>query len=101
MNQINQFRLLRDLELKFRSSLQLQFLSSARREFQHIERAFIGPVLRATVVRFRADRDVLFHMDNLLFLIDPDEIERDFGVLHPEHPGLRLQERKEHAAVVA
>jgi len=38
-------------------------------------------------------------MDDLLFLVQPDEIERDLGILHPEHPGLCLRERKEHAAV--
>ena len=50
----------------------------------------VGPVLGAAVIRSRADWDVLFHMNNLLFLIEPDEIERDFGVFHPEHPGLCL-----------
>jgi len=38
-------------------------------------------------------------MDDLLFLIHPDEIEWDFCVLHPEHPGLCLRERKKHATV--
>ena len=88
-----------DLELKLRSSLQLQTLRSSPREFQDIKCAFVGPVLGAAIVRSRADRDVLFYMNNLLFLIDPDEIKRDFGVLHPEHPGLCLGERKEHPSV--
>ena len=92
---------LRDPELKFRSPLQLQTLSSAPGEFQDIERILVWPILGAAVVRSRADRDALFHMDDLLFLIHPDEIERDLCVLHPEHPSLRLRERKEHAAVGA
>lgn len=101
MNQINQFRLLREPELKFRSPLQLQTLSSSPREFQDIERILVWPILGAAVVRSRADRDTLLHMDDLFFLIHPDEIEWDLGVLHPEYPGLRLRERKEHAAVGA
>ena len=99
-NQINQYCLLWDSELKFRSSLQLQFLSSASCEFQDIERTFVGPVLGAAVVRSRADRNALLHMDDLFLFIDPDEIERNFCVLHPEHPGLCLRERKEHATVI-
>jgi hypothetical protein len=39
-------------------------------------------------------------MDDFLFLIHPDEIKWDLCVLHPEHPGLRLRERKKHATVV-
>jgi len=90
MNQISQFDLLRDLKLKFRSPLQFQSLCSASCKFQDIERAFVGPILRAAVVCSRADRNVLFDMDDLLFLVDPNEIERDLCVLHPEYPGLRL-----------
>jgi hypothetical protein len=93
--------LLRNAELKFRSPLQLQTLSSAPREFQDKERVLVWAILGATVVRSRADRDVLFHVDDLLFLIHPDEIQRDLCVFHPEDPGLRLRERKEHAAVGA
>lgn len=106
MNQSNPFRLherslLLDPELKFRSPMQLQTLSSAPREFQDIERILVWPILGAAVVRSRADRDALFYVDDLLFLIHPDEIERDLCVFHPEHPGLRLRKRKEHASVGA
>src|SRR2546423_1588342 len=69
--------LLGDPELKFRSPLQLQPLSSAPCEFQDIERGLVGPILWAAVVRSRTDRDALFQMDDFFFLIHPDEIERD------------------------
>ena len=82
--------LLWDLELKFGSSLQLQALSPAPCEFQDIEGLVVRPVLGAAVVRFGADRHILFHMDDLFLLVHPYKIERDLRILHPKHPGLGL-----------
>ena len=93
------FRPLRDPELKFRSSLQLESLSSAGCELQNVERIFVGSILWAAVVGSRADRDILFHVDDLLFFIHPNNIERYLCVLHPKRYSLRLQEYEEHAAV--
>lgn len=33
------------------------------------------------------------------FPVDPDEVKRDLGVLHPEVPGLGLAKEKQHAVI--
>jgi hypothetical protein len=38
-------------------------------------------------------------VNDLFFLIHPNDIERNFCIFHPESPGLRLIEGKQHAVV--
>jgi len=38
-------------------------------------------------------------VNDLLFLVHPNDVERDLGVLHPEGPRLRLFKREEHSSI--
>lgn len=88
-------------ERQFRSFFDLVPVNRPTRNFEDIHRIItVRAILRTGIIALRANRDIPFDMRHPLFAVDPDEIERDLGILHPECPGLRLTEEKEHSVVL-
>ena len=88
-------------KLQFRSFLDLVPISRPARNFEDIHRVItVRAILRAGIIGLRANRDIPFDMRHSFLAVNPDEIERDLGVLHPECPGLGLAKKKEHAVIL-
>ena len=88
-------------ERQLRSFFDLVPVYRPARNFKDVHRIItVRAILRAGIIALRADRDIPFDMRHPLFAVNPNEIECDLGVLHPECPGLGLAEEKEHAVVL-
>ncbi len=88
-------------EQQFRSFLNLVPVNCPTRNFKHVHRIItVRAILRTGIIALRANGDIPFDMRHPLFAVDPNEIERDLGILHPECPGLGLAEEKEHSVVL-
>jgi len=88
-------------KLQFRSFLDLVSINRPAGNFEDIHRIItVRAILRAGIIALRANRDIPFDMRHSFLAVNPDEIERDLGVLHPECPGLGLAEKKEHSVIL-
>ena len=88
-------------ERQFRSFFDLVPVNRPARDFEDIHRVVtVRAILRTGIIALRANRDIPFDMRHPLFAVNPNEIERDLGILHPESPGLGLAEEKEHSVVL-
>lgn len=88
-------------KLQFRSFFDLVPVNRPTRDFEDVHRVItVRAILRTRIIALRANRDIPLDMRHPLFAVDPNEIERDLGILHPECPGLGLAEEKEHAVVL-
>jgi hypothetical protein len=88
-------------ELKLRAFLDLVSINSPSGDLKHIDCiGAVRTILWTRVVAFRADGDVSFDMCDSFLLIQPNEIECNLGVFHPEGPGLGFAEKKQHAVIL-
>lgn len=82
-------------ERQLRSFFDLVPVNRPAHNFEDIHRVItVRAILRAGIIALRANRDISFDMRHPLFAVNPNEIERDLGILHPEGPGLGLAEEK-------
>ena len=82
-------------ERQFCSFLDLVSVNGATGNFQDVHRIVtVGTVLRTGVVSPRANRHIAFDMGDPFLSVQPNKIQCDFGIFHPERPGLRLTEEK-------
>ena len=88
-------------ERQFRSFFDLVPVNRPARNFEDVHRIItVRAILRTGIIALRANRDIPFDMRHPFFAVNPNEIERDLGVLHPEGPGHGLAEKKEHSMVL-
>lgn len=88
-------------ERQLRSFFDLVPVNRPARNFEDIHGVItVRAILRTGIIALRANRDVPFDMRHPLLAVNPNEIERDLGILHPEGPGLGLAEEKEHSVVL-
>ena len=88
-------------ERQFRSFFDFVPVNRPARDFEDVHRVItVRAILRTGIVALRANRDIPFDMRHPLFAVNPNEIERDLGILHAEGPGLGLAEEKEHSVVL-
>jgi len=88
-------------ERQFRSFFDLVPVDRPARNFEDVHRVItVRAILRTGIIALRANRDIPFDMRHPFFPVNPNEIKRDLGVLHPECPALGLAEKKEHSVVL-
>lgn len=87
-------------ELKFRSFLDLVSINGPSGNLEYIDGVgTVWPVLRTGVVHLRTNGDVPFDVRDPFLVVQPDKVERNLGIFHPEGPGLGLAEKEQHAVI--